>query len=75
MRLLVRRAMKPVPGPISCLRLPGTLQHVQRLGLRHVIHAPYTYFAEEIPPRGSGFDIFDEWYYNEVWRQSVAEEI
>jgi hypothetical protein len=27
MELLVRRAMKRVPGPISCLRLPGTLQH------------------------------------------------
>jgi hypothetical protein len=28
MELLVRRAMKRVPGPISCLRLPGTLQHL-----------------------------------------------
>ena len=27
MELLVRRAMNPVPGPISCLSLPGTLQH------------------------------------------------
>jgi len=27
MELLVRRVMKRVPGPISCLRLPGTLQH------------------------------------------------
>ena len=26
MEMLVRRAMKRVPGPISCLRLPGTLQ-------------------------------------------------
>ena len=26
MELLVRRAMKRVPGPISCFRLPGTLQ-------------------------------------------------
>ena len=29
MELLVRRAMKRVPGPISCLRLPGTLQQSQ----------------------------------------------
>jgi hypothetical protein len=29
MELLVRRAMKRVPGPISCLRLPGTLQHCE----------------------------------------------
>jgi hypothetical protein len=28
MGLLVRRAMKPVLGPISCLRLPGTIQHI-----------------------------------------------
>jgi hypothetical protein len=32
MGLLVRRAMKPVLGPISCLRLPGTIQHFWRTG-------------------------------------------
>jgi hypothetical protein len=30
MELLVRRAMKRVPGPISCLRLPGTLQRFRQ---------------------------------------------
>jgi hypothetical protein len=40
MELLVRRAMKRVPGPISCLRLPGTLQHSPSLHLNLTIHRP-----------------------------------
>jgi hypothetical protein len=34
MELLVRRAMKRVPGPVS-LRLPGTLQHDTDLESQH----------------------------------------